>query len=278
MCLAVSAIGLGAAGQFASRVTLVEVYATVVDERGHPVEGLPQDAFVVEEDGRPQEVRAFASGDEPLSLAVAVDRSFSMSRERLTRVVYATQRMLGELRPADRVMMLAIGSEVEVLSPLSNDHRAAYDAVANLQPWGTTPLFDATRSAIAAIQNTSGRRALVLITDGAERYSAATAAEIVAFARTHDVLVYPVTLSRGGVPVLSELAAVTGARAEVVPDINRLPSVLSSIAGELRQQYLLGYEPSPRAGADGEAWRRIAVRVTRPGLRVRARAGYVPSR
>ena len=274
--MGVSAIGASVAAQFSSGVSLVAVYATVLDEKGGPVSGLPQSAFVVEEDGRPQEVQTFAAGDVPLALAIAVDHSFSMSRGQLRDVAYATQRLIGELRPDDRVMLLGIGSQVEVLAPLSIDHRPAFDAAGRLEPWGTTPLFDAVTEAIAAIDAAAGRRALVLITDGADRYSVATASEVVTFARRHDVQVYPVALSRQPTPALADVATVTGARSTVVEKADRLPDGLSGIARELRAQYLLGY--APRTDEAGAAWRRIAVRVNRPGLRVRARDGYFADR
>ncbi len=279
MCLAVSAIATHAAGQFASGVSLVEVYASVLDGKGEPVSGLAADDFIVEEDGRRQQVQTFAAADFPLSLAIAVDRSFSLSQARLTQVIYAVQRLLGELRPEDRVTLLAVGSEVEVLTPLSIDHRAAYDALTGLTPWGTTPLFDATTQAIARVQDATGRRALILVTDGDDRYSASTATEMVANARRRDVLVYPVSLRRASPPVLVELANVTGARASAVPRLETLPAALSSIARELRQQYLLGYVPSSAgAPAAADGWRAIAVRVAKPGLRVRAREGYYAGR
>lgn len=279
MCLALSAIAPLGAGQFASGVSLVEVYASVLDARGEPVAGLSADDFIVEEDGRRQQIQTFAASEFPLSLAVAVDRSFSLSQSRLTSVVYAVQRLLGELRPEDRVTLLAIGSEVEVLTPLSTDHRAAYDALTGLTPWGTTPLFDATTKAIERVQEATGRRALILVTDGDERYSASTAAEMVADARRHDVLVYPVSLRRTSPPVLVELATVTGARATAVPQLDGLSAALFSIARELRQQYLLGYAPPASGAQTGDsAWRAISVRVNKPGVHVRARDGYYAGR
>lgn len=273
MCLALSAIALRAAGQFTSGVTLVEVYATVVDRQGAPVTGLGADEFEVEQDGRRQEVQVFTAGDFPLSLAIAVDRSFSLSRQRLAAAVDATQRLLGELKPEDRVMLLAVGSEVEVLTPLSVDHRAAYFALRDLQPWGTTPLFDATIAALDAVQQAPGRRALILLTDGDDRYSRASATDMVTAARRHDVLVYPVALRKAPPPVLAELASVTGGRSIAVPDMRTLPAALSAIATELRSQYLLGYAP-PTSDTGGPGWRSIAVRVTRPSMRVRALDGY----
>src|SRR6478735_10748989 len=104
-----SAIPSAGRAQFASGVSLVEVYATVVDQRGEPVGGLTADDFTVEEDGRPQRIEAFAAGDVPLSLAIAVDRSFSLSAARLNDAVTATRRLLGELRTEDRVTLLALG-------------------------------------------------------------------------------------------------------------------------------------------------------------------------
>lgn len=275
--LAINAMDGAAAGQFASGVSLVEVYATVVDQKGDPVAGLAADEFIVEENGRRRAIQAFSAGGFPLSLAVAVDRSFSVSRTALRDEVYAVQRLLGELRDDDRVLLLAIGSEVEVLSPLSTDHRAQYDALRAIDPWGTTPLFDATRAAIEAIQGASGRRALILISDGNDRYSTMSGAAIVEEARRRDVLVYPIVLQRSVPPTLDMLAGVTGARAIAVRDTGTLGMTLSSLAGELRRQYLIGY--APPAGDDaGSGWRSISVRVTRPGLRVRAREGYYADR
>jgi Ca-activated chloride channel family protein len=267
---------LGHAVQFASGVSLVEVYVTVTDQRGEPVTDLTAGNFSVTEDGRPQAVHTFAAGDFPLSLAVAIDRSFSMGARQLDGTVRGVQAMLGEFRSDDRVTILAIGSEVETIAPLSNDHRAAYFAVQGLQPWGTTPLFDAAMSAIDAIRGASGRRALVLITDGTDRYSTLTSDAVIDGARRKDVLVYPVVLGRRPSPVFGDMARVTGGRSQTVSSLDALPAALSSIARELRHQYLLGYAPDAEAAVAG--WRSIGVTVSRPTLRVRARDGYYADR
>lgn len=273
ICFVLSVIA-NARAQFSSGVSLVEVYATVLDQKGEPVGDLPVDAFTVEEDGRPQTIATFSSGNLPLALAVGIDRSFSVSSERLSQVTVAVQRFLGNLTPADRVALLAIGSEVEVLSPLSNDRRAAYDALVGLRPWGTTPLHDAVVEAVDAIQPAAGRRALILISDGSDRYSETSAAAMLGHARTRDVLVYPVALGRRQPDVFVELATLTGGRSFAVPDLGTLPRVLETIARELRHQYLLGYAP---AGSPRPGWHSITVRANRPGVRVRARNGYVAS-
>ena len=107
--------------QFSSGVSVVEVYASVTDARGEPVTGLVRDDFEVFENGVAQPLSAFAAGDFPLSVAVALDRSFSMSGSRLAVARSAARVFLGELRPADESAIIAIGSQVETVAPLSTD-------------------------------------------------------------------------------------------------------------------------------------------------------------
>jgi Ca-activated chloride channel family protein len=263
-----------AAGQFASGVDLVEVYATVVDGRGEPVTGLSAADFSVAEDGRPQTVSAFAAGEFPLAVAVGLDRSFSMTRSRLATAVSAVREFAALLKPSDQVMVVAIGSETEVLAPLSTDHAAAVNALDTVDPWGTTPLYDATLAALRAIQPATGRRALVLISDGDDRYSKATEADVVSDARRKDVLIYPIALGARRPPVFVELAAVTGGRSFEAREPRELQITLAAIARELRLQYLIGYTPA-RSEGGAPRWRSIQVTVNRSNLRVRARDGYV---
>jgi Ca-activated chloride channel family protein len=261
-----------AARQFASGVDLVEVYATVSDARGEPVAGLTKDDFIVEEDGRRQEIRTFSAGEFPLALAVGIDRSFSMARVGFPGVTRAVRGFLNALRREDQAMLVGIGSETEVLAPLSRDRSAALSALDRLDAWGTTPLYDATLSAVDAIEAASGRRALILISDGTDRYSQTKSADLLDRIRRKDVLIYPVALGRTRDAVFVEMATVTGGRSFQVANVSALPGALSSIAGELRFQYLIGYGP-PGGGRPG--WRSIQVRVNRPDVRVRSREGYV---
>ncbi len=260
-------------GQFTSGVSLVEVYATVTDRHGELVTGLTADDFHVTEDGSPQAITAFAAGEFPLAVGVGVDRSFSMGgrSDRLAVAKAAARTFVRDLRPGDQVMVMAIGSETSVVAPLSADHDQAVAAINALDAWGTTPLYDATLAAIEAIQLAKGRRALVLLSDGTDRYSESSAADLVQQARRRDVLVYPIALGRSRPPVFAELSAATGGRSFFANDPRQIGSALAAIARELRFQYLLGYVPSRR---DDGAWHSIEVSVTRADAKVRAREGY----
>jgi len=264
-----------AVAQFSSGVQVVEVYATVTDARGEPVTGLTGDAFEVLEDGQPQRISAFAAGEFPLSVALAVDRSASMAGPRLEEAVSAAEAFIAALRPNERLMLVAISSRVEVAAPLSDDRRAALGALEALRPWSTTALHDAIVESIRLIQPGTGRRALVLLSDGVDRYSELTAVQAVERARESDVMIYPIALGRQPSTLFPQLARLTGGRSFHVTDPKRLQATLQAVARELRYQYLLGYAPArpadPGRGAD---WRSIEVRVRDRALRVRARDGY----
>jgi len=259
--------------QFASGVDLVEVYATVTDARGEPVTGLTAADFRILEDDQPQKITTFAAGDFPLAVAIGIDRSFSM-RDRLATSKSAARIFVGALRPDDQVMVIAIGSETSAVAPLSSDHRAALAAIDRLDAWGTTPLYDAALAAIDAVQAAKGRRALVLLSDGIDRYSETTAAALSSAAREKDVLIYPIAIGGTRAPVFAELATVTGGRSFLIKDTHELSATMTAIARELRLQYLLGYSPAVKPSGERQ-WRSITVVVDRPGVRVRARDGYL---
>ncbi len=263
------------AGQFSSGVNLVEVYAAVTDRDGHPVTGLSRDDFTILEDGQAQTISAFTAGEVPLSVTVAIDRSFSMGGRQLPIAREAARAFLASLRAGDQAMVVAIGSAVEVVAPLSTDRQGQQNAVARLQPWGTTGLYDAILQSIDAIQGAKGRRALVLLSDGTDRYSQATAAEARDRARRSDVMVYPIALGRERPPLFAELATLTGGRSFHPKDAQQLTDTMQSIVTELRAQYLVGYVPSRRLTPGEEQWRAITVRLKRADVTVRARDGYL---
>ena len=263
------------AAQFTSGVNLVEVYASVTDAQGHAVTDLKASDFELRENGEPQRVTNFAAGDFPLSVAVGIDRSFSMSGTRLSLVKSAAQAFLEELRPEDQAMILAIGSQVAVAAPLSANRAEQQVAINKLDAFGTTGLHDAILTAIDEVQPARGRRALVLLSDGNDRYSRATAIDALERARRSDVMIYPVGIGPTRAPLFAELATLTGGRSSYAKDGAQLSETLRSIASELHRQYLLGYAPARPPVSGSNEWRSISVTVKRPDVRVRARDGYL---
>lgn len=259
---------------FSSGVTQVEVYATVTDANGRAVKGLRAEDFVLLEDDVPQTITTFVGGDFPAAVALGIDRSFSMKGTPLTMARTAGRVFVSSLKPADRVMLISISGEVDVLAPLSADRAPMLQALSAVDPWGTTSLNDALIRSLDLLEDESGRRAIVVLSDGADRYSKATEGQVLDRARRSDVMVYPIALGRTRPALFVELATLTGGRSFHLDDPKDLQGTLQSIAADLGAQYLLGYAPAvpPRPGED--EWRGITVRVNRPGVTVRARSGY----
>jgi Ca-activated chloride channel family protein len=264
-----------AQARFSSGVQAVEVYATVTDTAGEPVTGLRADDFQLDDDGARQTITTFAEGAFPLTVALGVDRSLSMRGEPLRLARRAAQAFLRQLRPGDRSMVVAISADADVVAPLDAPREAQVQAIASLDAWSTTALRDAVVKSLDRLAPEPGRQALVVFSDGTDRYSRVSAGEMLARARRGSALVYPIVLGRSAVPVLSDVARLTGGRAFTLRDARGLDGALGSIARELRHQYLLGY--APESGGEPGRWHPIRVRVRGQeagGWRVRARDGY----
>src|SRR3954470_8686740 len=264
-----------AARQFTSGVNLVEVYASVTDAEGNPITGLTQSDFELRENGGLQTIANFTAGDFPLAAAIAIDRSFSVAGTKLSLATAAAQTFLAELRPEDEAMIIAIGSQVETLAPLSTDRTSQRDAIARIDAFGTTGLHDAIIHAIEAVQPAKGRRALIVLSDGDDRYSQSSAADVLDRARRSDVMVFPIAIGRTRPPLFAELATLTGGRSTHATDGAALTDTVRGIARELRRQYLLGYTPSRSPTPGSNEWRSISVTVKKAGAQVRARDGYL---
>jgi Ca-activated chloride channel family protein len=272
LCLAVAALHGGP--QFSSGVSVIEVYASVTDEKGEPVRGLQAADFQLQEDGTPQAISVFTAGDFPLNVALALDRSFSMAGERLAATKKAAHVFIDELRPSDRVRIVRIGSEFDA----SGARAAQHAAIDQIDAWGTTALYDSIIQSLDLIEQDGparGRHALVLFSDGADRYSKASAADVLKRARDANVIVYPIAIGRDRPQLFAELASLTGGRSLHLRDARGIEDAVKGIARELRFQYLVGYAPSRPMSEDRGQWRSITVKVNRPRVRVRARDGYV---
>ena len=262
--------------RFSSGVQAVEVYATVTDASGEPVTGLRSGDFQLDDDGHPQAITTFAEGAFPLTVALGVDRSLSMAGEPLRLARRAAEAFLRQLQPADRSMVVAISADADVVAPLDAPREAQLQAVGALDAWSTTALRDAVVKTLDRLAHEGGRQALVVFSDGTDRYSQVSADAMLQRARRGSALVYPIVFGRAQVASLSDLARLTGGRAFLLRDARGLDGALDSIARELRHQYLLGYAPG-REDEPGR-WRPIRVRVRgqeAAGWRVRARDGYV---
>lgn len=260
---------------FRSRTEAVQVTVTVNDARGQYAQDVPQMAFHVFEDGKPQVVQSVASEDIPLELVLALDISASMAPS-LATLKAAVRDFLSAVPPQHHVSIIAFNGRVYPVARRSVDPAAQAAAVDALTAWGETALYDAIQEGLAMLAPEGGRKALLVFTDGEDQGSQASRADVERALESSDATLYTIghgagTSAEGLKKLLARLSEPTGGRALFADNMARLHDAFGDLLRELSNQYLLGYESTNRA-RDG-SWRNIKVSVD--GFsRVRARNGY----
>ena len=256
-------------------VDVVQVTVTVSDGRGRFVRGIPRSAFHVFEDGGPQTITHFASEDVPLELVAAIDISGSMAPA-MPKLKAAVKKFLGAVPAQDQVTLVGFNDNIFTLTRKTTDPAERMKAVDRLAPWGSTALYDMILRGVEMLGRQTGRKALVVFTDGEDQGSHATIADVERRLQSSDVTLYMIGQGRGVTleslkKVMERLATPTGGRALFTENIDELHAAFADLLDELSNQYLLGYASNNNARDD--AWRRIKVDVD-GHHEVRARQGY----
>jgi VWFA-related protein len=256
-------------------VDVVQVTVTVSDHRGRFVAGLQQTSFHVFEDNRPQAITHFASEDVPLELLVAIDISGSMAPSMPT-LKKAVKEFLGQVPARDQVTLLGFNDSIFTLTRKATEQTERAKAVDRLAPWGSTALYDVILRGVEMLGRQTGRKALVIFTDGEDQGSHATINDVERRLQTSDTTLYMIALGRGVTleslrHVIERLVHPTGGRALFTDSIDELHTAFSELLDELSNQYLLGYSSSNNKRDD--SWRKIRVDVD-GHHEVRARQGY----
>lgn len=257
-------------------VDVVQVTVTVTNDRGEFVAGLPQSAFHVAEDGKPQTITYFASEDVPLELVVAIDVSGSMSAA-MPKLKEAAKAFLGAVPAENRLSLLGFNDTVFALTRRPTDPpEERMRAVDRLAPWGATALYDVIVRGIDMLGARTGRKALVIFSDGEDQGSHVTLDQVEQRLQASDVTLYMIGQGRGLEverlkKVMDRLSTPTGGRVFLMAKIEQLSSAFDLLLEELSHQYLIGYPP-PGEVRDGK-FHEIKVRVDGHN-NVRARNGY----
>lgn len=164
---------------------LVTVPAVVNDRAGHPVPGLRVENFAVLEDGKPQRVTNFATTETPFEIALLLDTSGS-TRAELGLLRDAANAFIQALREGDRVAIVAFNNSatndsvvatVDVITPLTNDHKVLRSAINSIRTSNGTPFYDGLGRVADEVfreparEEVRGRRAVVALTDGVDSSS-----------------------------------------------------------------------------------------------------------
>ena len=276
---------------FRSGVELVRITAVVQDRRGRPVLGLLPSDFELDVSGQRVQIVEFGSEASGVSLAMLIDDSGSMSLAgRKDAAQEVAKQIVSWLEAGrDEVTLLGFDKRLRTVLPFTTQPSAVLASLAELQPYGLTSLYDAIAEAARPLAGRSRpRRAVVVITDGVDTASVLTPPEVSRIASEIDVPVYIVAVRVGvdrigGMPdvinpaaaaaseaSLDDLANWTGGATFTAGTPAETSLVAQRILTELRHQYLIAFEASPRAG-----WHSLTVGVRKKNVVVRARGGYI---
>ncbi|MGQ0761428.1 MAG: VWA domain-containing protein [Acidobacteriota bacterium] len=257
---------------------LVVLNVTVLDKNGKFVTGLKNGDFQISEDGVEQKIAAFSAEETPFAAAILLDTSGSMET-RLTLGRSAAIRFLDGLREQDVASIYSFHTKVEQWGDYSPG-RDLPPRVYGLKTKTWTALNDAVvRAADDLAKREEKRRAIVVLSDGGENYSSASADKALDRASLAAATIYGVNMSEQGpkrdivgAGTLRNLAEKSGGRYIDTPGGLQLRDSFAAIAEELGHQYTISYRPSNRA-RDGK-WRKVDVKLTKPDVTVRTRKGY----
>lgn len=289
---------------------LVTVPVRVMDRQGRFIPDLRPEQFHIYEDGVEQQIAYFDNSEQPFTVALLLDVSDS-TRAKLKEIQAAAIEFLAQLRPEDRVIVIAFDQNVSILTEATSDRNVLTEAISRTQTGGGTSLYTTIDLVVREqLKRVRGRKAVVLFTDGVDTTSEhATFESTLHAAEELDALVYSIqydtynfrehyltsypssqlgltvasVVTSNGEPLsvayeranryLRSLADKSGGRFYYADTSAHLAKTFARIAEELRQQYSLGYYPKNQT-ADG-ARRQIKVRVNAAGVAVRTRHSYI---
>jgi len=277
------------AGGYVLRQDVEEVIlnATVLDGN-RLVQDLQKENFTVFEDGVKQNVISFQHTDLPVSIALVVDNSGSMSKKR-PAVNQSALDLIQASNPQDEAFVVNFSDEAFIDQEFTSDVRRLRDGLAHIESRGGTALYDAVVASAdkLAADARRAKQVLVLITDGEDNASTLNLEQTIRrVQQLSGPVIYSVGLLFGDEMSHSEvrharralemLSTETGGIAYFPKSLEQIDQIAAEVARDIRSQYTIGYHSS-KPSTD-TSFRHVQVMAEQRGakLNVRTRTGYFP--
>ena len=288
--LAASAIvSLAAVATFAQQPTfkagtsIVPVLTTVLDAQGRLVPDLEREDFTILDNGKPQEVVFFQNDIQPFTVVVMMDFSFSMNAH-LKLLKAAAEQFVLRMLPDDKGQVGAFSDKIQFSGSFTSDRDDLIASLDDLQYGNPTRLYDAIDASIDELDNATGRKVVLVFTDGDDTASRTGFGSVMDKARDKEVMVYAIGLRseffngqrmQRTAPdrALRRLADETGGGYFELRKTDELAPTFTRVAQELHSLYALGFTPSTLDGKE----HKLDVRVKKQGMNARARRTYIAS-
>jgi Ca-activated chloride channel homolog len=283
--IALCSVSAGAQFSYKTDVDVAGFTVTIVNREGETVGGLEAADFDVREDGVPQAITYFTSGEAedavPLHIGLMFDTSESMDKD----LMFSRNAAIRFLKTFSRALdftLVEFSDDVRAARFSQSEFPRLVERIRSSKAKGKTSLYDAASVYLSSAFDQTGRKVLVIFTDGDDTASSRRWDETLRLLRASDVTVYPIGfLTNRGAPrlmlqsKLMEIARLTGGRAMFPGTMKELEPMYASIAAEIQGQYVLGYVPTNTV-RDGK-WRKVDIKLKRPPaerIQVRTREGY----
>jgi len=252
--------------------SLVLIPVSVSDPLNRPVTGLERENFRIFEDQQERKITAFSMEDEPVAVGLVFDTSGSMG-DKLRQSRRAAHVFLRTSNPEDEFFLVEFDSSPRLAVPLTSNTGDIENQLVFTKSKGSTALLDGLMLALHEMRRSKkNKKALLLITDGGDNNSRYSETEIKNVLAESDCLVYAVGVFEadltgrapeeiGGGDLLTKIAESTGGRMYPATAAE-LPDIAQKIGVDLRNRYVLGYEP-PSQQRDGR-YHRVSVVVVPP--------------
>jgi Ca-activated chloride channel family protein len=262
---------------------LVPIPASVVDHKGFAITGLKLADFELWIDGQLKPISDMTRSETPVRLVMLFDNSGSVDFARDFEKHAAKHFFRRVLRASDEAAIYSVETETYLAQPLTSDLRRLEQTIEAFgKPEGATSLFDAIIDAAAYLRPYSGRRILVIVSDGIDNTSRTDFETTIHRVLADDCQVFIVQTglyeganlrALAAERRMEQLAAQTGGAAYIPRTTRELDSAFKEIAADLAQQYVLSYYQA-EGHRDGR-FHVIDLRVkARKDVRIRARKGY----
>lgn len=260
----------------------VNLVFTAVDHHNRFITGLRQDQIEVLDDDHPQKITRFVQqGDVPLHIALLLDTSNSI-RDRWDFEQQAAIDFLQQILRVgtDEAMVVAFDAEPHTVVDFTDDMNKISEGIHKLRPGGGTALWDALVYAARDKMQPSAdiaRDVVVIISDGEDDQSRFSGSEALALAESAGAVIFTVSTEPYGTDakdddLMKNMADQTGGRSFFPAQTSDLPSAFSSIITEMRNEYVVSYQPNDLV-ANG-AFHPVKVKVLIRDVQARSRKGY----
>jgi Ca-activated chloride channel family protein len=259
-------------------VRTVPIFVSVVDGNGQARNDVDRSLFRILDNDAEGKILEFGKAfDQPISIALLVDSSASMTYE-LTNATHAAQSFVEKvIKPGDRCAVFAIRDVPRRVQELTSDRTLVKKALGSITPGGRTALFDAVTSAVRELKEEKTRRAIVILTDGGDTSSMITFDELDKSVTAAGIPIYVIAYDSGEPTDAHELDRMTYLSAQtggfvVTASKQNLPARYDAIERDLRAQYAIVYQITDFARH--KEWRKVRVTLKSASLNARTIRGY----